>query len=484
MNNNTADTVERWGIFELVLSGPTSGNPFVEITFAAEFSFKNRVIYADGFYDGDGIYRVRCMPDAVGEWRYVTRSACPDLAGITGSFVCVEPSAGNHGPLRVHNTYHFAYADGTPYVEVGTTCYAWTHQGDEMEEQTLATLKSAPFNKIRMCIFPKHYAYNANEPVYYPYERDAGGNWDFTRFNPAYFRHQEKRVGQLRDLGIEADLILLHPYDRWGFAHMDAESNDRYLRYVVARLAAYRNVWWSMANEYDLMPWLTIADWDRMFRVVQETDPYRHLRSIHNCREFYDHAKRWVTHASIQRWDVEQTRLWREQYRKPVVIDECRYEGNIPRQWGCITAEEMVRRFWETAVRGGYCGHGETYLHPQDLLWWSKGGVLHGQSPARLAFFRHILEQGPADGHEPIDGVIEYRWPCVGKSGEYYLTYFGIHQPALVDLNLPAGIRFRGEIIDTWNMTVSSCVPEILSGSVSVAMPGKPYMALRLRKIT
>ncbi len=35
----------------------------------------------------------------------------------------------------------------------------------------------------------------------------------------------------------------------------------------------------------------------------------------------------------------------------------------------------MVRRFWETAVRGGYCGHGETYLHPEDILWWSKGGV-------------------------------------------------------------------------------------------------------------
>ena len=30
-----------------------------------------------------------------------------------------------------------------------------------------------------------------------------------------------------------------------------AAVDDRYLRYVVARLAAYRNVWWSLANEYD-----------------------------------------------------------------------------------------------------------------------------------------------------------------------------------------------------------------------------------------
>ena len=37
---------------------------------------------------------------------------------------------------------------------------------------------------------------------------------------------------------IEADLILFHPYDRWGYATMPAEADDRYLRYVIARLCA------------------------------------------------------------------------------------------------------------------------------------------------------------------------------------------------------------------------------------------------------
>ena len=474
--------VERWGIFDLALAGPTAGNPFTDVAFGAEFSFKNRIVRADGFYDGAGVYRVRCMPDEVGEWRYVTHSNVAALDGARGSFICTAASTGNHGPVGLRNTYHFAYADGSPYWQIGTTCYAWTHQGDELEEQTLATLSGAPFNKMRMCIFPKHYAYNANEPVYYPFERAAGGGWDFTRFNPAYFQHQEKRIGQLRDLGIEADLILFHPYDRWGFAAMDADSDDRYLRYLVARLAAYRNVWWSMANEYDLMPNKTTADWDRFFRIVQEGDPYQHLRSIHNCREFFDHGKPWITHCSVQRWNVEDTRQWRDQYKKPVVLDECRYEGNIPNQWGSITAEEMVRRFWETAVRGGYCGHGETYLHPQDLLWWSKGGVLHGQSPARLAFLRRILEQGPSSGLEPIDGVIEYRWPCAGRPGEYYLTYFGIHQPRRQDVSLPEGVAFTAEIIDTWDMTITP-LPGTLQGKTSVSLPGKPYIALRLRKV-
>jgi len=111
------------------------------------------------------------MPDTPGRWTTVTRSNVDELDGVMGEFTCVEPSAGNHGPVGVRNTYHFAYADGTPYFPVGTTCYAWVHQGTAIEEQTLATLTHAPFNKLHMCVFPKHYTYNENDPELHPFER-------------------------------------------------------------------------------------------------------------------------------------------------------------------------------------------------------------------------------------------------------------------------------------------------------------------------
>jgi hypothetical protein len=126
--------------------------------------------------------------------------------------------------------------------------YAWNHQGDALEEQTLATLKDSPFNKIRMCVFPKHYSFNENEPVYYPFPRNTKGENDYAHFNPEFFRHLEKRVSELEAMGIEADLILFHPYDNWGYSKMPADVDDRYLHYIVARLAAYRNVSWSMAQ--------------------------------------------------------------------------------------------------------------------------------------------------------------------------------------------------------------------------------------------
>jgi len=486
--------VEQWGIFEVALPGLAEGNPFIEVTLSARFEHGGRANEATGFYDGEGTYRVRFMPEVPGEWRYVTRSNRPALDGKIGTFVCTEPSPGNHGPVHVADTYHFRYADGTPYYPVGTTLYAWVHQGDALEEQTLKTLRSAPFNKVRMCVFPKAYLYNNNEPPRYPFEKKADGGWDFARFSPDFFRHLEKRVGDLGALGIEADVILFHPYDRWGFARMDAESDDRYLRYVVARLAAHRNVWWSLANEFDLVAGYEpgamersankrVEDWDRLFRIVRDGDPYRHLRSIHNCRVWYDHSKPWVTHASIATpWHLEdfgRAKLPREQYRKPVIFDEVGYEGDLKEDWGQLSAQEMVHRFWVATVAGCYVTHGETYRDPEDVIWWSKGGVLHGQSPARIAFLRRLLEAGPPRGLEPVSwgGGVE----GAAKGGVYALFYFGKQSPGRHTFATPEGARYRADIVDTWEMTITP-VPGLHTAPIALDLPGKPGIAVRLTK--
>ncbi|MGA2061114.1 MAG: DUF5605 domain-containing protein [Thermoguttaceae bacterium] len=493
--------MEQWDVFEVALKGPTDGNPFVDVTFAARFTQGGVSKEVAGFYDGEGMYRVRFMPEQAGRWRYETMSNRAELDKKSGEFSVARPTPKNHGPVRVAGMFHFAYADGAPFRQIGTTCYAWIHQGDALEEQTLASLAAAPFNKLRMCVFPKSYAYNENEPVYYPFQGAPPNKWDFERFNPKFFQHLEKRVGQLRDLGIEADVILFHPYDKghWGFDRMGAAADDRYLRYLVARLAAYRNVWWSLANEFDFIKEKSDADWDRLFQIVQDSDPYGHLRSIHNGSRLYNHTLPWVTHASIQNGsaveDFGRAALYRDVYRKPIVFDEVKYEGNIDQRWGQLTAEEMVHRFWQGAIAGTYVGHGETYLDPHDVLWWSKGGALHGQSPARIEFLKKVLESAPPEGLEPIDKWEDPR--IAGKAGEYYLIYFGKERPAQWIFKLPRskiadGARFRVEILDTWNMTITPVDGVFKTTAVnryvvqaeenrSVNLPGTPYMALRIR---
>ncbi|MGA2173765.1 MAG: DUF5060 domain-containing protein [Verrucomicrobiota bacterium] len=509
-NLSAAGSVEQWGVFELALNGPTNGNPFVDVNLSARFTQGDAAIEAGGFYDGEGVYRVRFMPERQGTWHYVTTSSAKELGGKSGELSVAPPSADNHGPVHVAHTFHFAYADGRPYRELGTTCYAWIHQNEDLQEQTLRTLASSPFNKVRMCVFPKRYDWNKNEPPLYPFEGQPASLWDFTRLNPRFFQHLERRVLDLQKLGIEADVILFHPYDQghWGFDRMPAEADDRYLRYVVARLAAYRNVWWSLANEYDFMKKKKESDFVRFGEMVSRDDPYHHLLSIHNGGKIFNQTLPWITHASIQNGsaveDAGRAVLYRDAYGKPVVFDEVKYEGNLPRRWGDLSAEELVFRFWEGTIAGTYVGHGETYLSPDDVIWWSKGGVLKGQSPARLAFLKTVLDEAPPEGIEPID---KWQDPTYGgQASKFYLVYLGKQTPQSWEFQIPkaaqgggmapaAGMKFTAEVLDTWNMTLTP-VEGVFTlkkkdnfsfadkDGRPIALPGRPYMAIRIKRVS
>jgi len=491
--------VERWGRWEATFEGPATGNPDRDVTLTATFRQGETTLRVAGFYDGEGTYRLRFMPPSIGEWTYVVQSSRAELDGKQGRLTCVAPSGRNHGPVVVHDTFHFAYADGTPYRPIGTTCYAWTHQDDALEQQTLETLKTSPFNKIRMCVFPKNYAFNATEPPRYPFPGKPA-SFDKSRFNSEFFRHLEQRLQQLQDLGIEADLILFHPYDkgRWGFDSMTAEEDERYLRHVVARFGSFRNVWWSLANEYDFLKQKSEADWDRLCQTVAEADPFEHLLSIHNAFRIYNHSQPWITHASIQNGSAvaEHGRgvIYRDVYRKPIVFDEAKYEGNIEQRWGNISAEEMVHRFWIGTIEGMYVGHGETLKHPENILWWAKGGELHGESPRRIAFLKKVLESNPPGGIEPIDKWQESRMG--GRPGEFGILYFGKETPSEWTVSLPhsyseKSLTVRMEIIDAWNMTVTpidgtfplertSKYKLTCPSRPTISLPGLPMQAIRI----
>ncbi len=86
-----ARTVEQWGMYEAAVKGPSGGNPFVDVEFGARFRNGATEKVVDGFYDGEGAYRMRFMPESQGEWSYQTVSNAPELTGLTGSFKCVPP---------------------------------------------------------------------------------------------------------------------------------------------------------------------------------------------------------------------------------------------------------------------------------------------------------------------------------------------------------------------------------------------------------
>lgn len=494
------ESIHKWSPQEYRIQGPEDGNPFLDHWISMDVEGPLGCKCIPGFYDGNGEYVVRFMPEIEGE--HVLRMHADFLKEDWTKHVIVQGNLpDHHGPVHVSGT-HFAYADGKPYFSIGTTCYVWLWQNDKLVEETLQTLKNSPFNKIRFCIFPKHYPYNLREPRSYPYPgipmdssvltdenfmeygpESAGNSFQTDRFNPSHFRHLESCVKRLMDLGIEADLILFHPYDRWGFSTMSREADLLYVRYVCARLSAYPNVWWSLANEYDLLFKKSTMDWEKIAREIVLSDPYHHLRSIHHCREPYDASRSWITHVSWQRTDLYKSGEVTDQligrYGKPVVMDEIAYEGNIQYGWGNLTGEELVRRFWETALRGGYPGHGETFLSEDNILWWSHGGVLHGESPARITFLKEVLGSLPDGG---LTLSPECEWDEVraesGRNGEWILCYFSFMRPSFRDFRFENQKTYQVDVIDTWNMTIESA--GIFRGHFRIQLPARQYMAIRL----
>ncbi|MEN8905340.1 MAG: DUF5060 domain-containing protein [Clostridiales bacterium] len=492
----------QWDYTEIVFESDFEGNPYKDVELSASFEKGDYKIEILGFYDDNNLWKIRFMPPEIGEWKFKTSSNLSSLKDLEGIIKCTKAEEGVHGLVQVSDKTQFSYSDGTAYYPIGTTCYVWNLQGDELEKKTLETLKKSPFNKIRFCIYPKRYTFNYNEPESYPFlgkveekwnpqnqddytPRPRHSWWDYDFFNPEYFQHIDNCVLELRKLGIEADLILFHPYDfgAWGFDCIPEEVNNRLLKYLVARLGAFRNIWWAFANEYDLFQNKAIHEWDRYMKLVAKIDPYNHLRSIHNCREFFDHTKPWITHCSIQSKGFVQISKWLDSYKKPIVIDECGYEGNIDRNWGNITGKELINRFWQGFALGAYVGHGETYINPEENLWWSKGGTLQGDSTERIAFLRSIIEEIPEKYFsliKPTDSFMRKTAGC-GIYPEFGLFYFGVHQPSFQLIDLPDSGTWQIDIIDTWEMTITSAGSNF-SGHCRLDLPSKEGIAIRIKK--
>ena len=419
-----------------------------------------------------------------------------------------------HGPVRACGR-HFMYEDGTRYTPVGTTVYALAHQPEALIRRTLKTLSEAPFNKVRYCIFPKSYDYNHNEPELFAFHRKPDGTWDVNRPCMEFWEHFERIITELDKMGIQSDLILFHPYDRWGFAELSMEENRIYLDYLLRRLAAFPSVWWSMANEYDLMFQRGISDWYELEEYIAAHDPYGHLLSNHQCIVAYDFGRKNVTHCCLQLRDVNRAKEFSEKYQKPVIYDELAYEGNLPLDWGNISGFELADRLWSLYAQGAYGTHGEVFLSDDEVLWWAKGGILKGESPARIAFLKTVLQE--ADGPLEAWNLLEFAEPGEGfsvadmlrgvrkdnplaelyyfgegpekdgmfRSPEYagrygtqfFLRYFGRTCPGLTTLYLPEDRSYQVEVIDIWEMTKTRAYFGA-SGKTRIRLPGKEGIAV------
>jgi len=243
----------KWKPAEFTFTAKQSyANPFKDVALGGTFtSPSGRQVDVRGFYAGQGKWKLRFSPDEEGKWALETRSDPPD-SGMNyqhKSLNCTE--AKSHGPVIVdpeHPT-RFCYADGTPYLHLGDTIYN-LFCGRPTAAQSAAFIQDAAkwrINKFRVLLW------DWQENVQYPFSVAKDGTVDFDRYDLDYYDRIEGLLRQMGKAGINAALILRisnppivvkNRKQRGSY-----EQFENYLRYSIARLASFPNVWWELENE-------------------------------------------------------------------------------------------------------------------------------------------------------------------------------------------------------------------------------------------
>jgi hypothetical protein len=461
-------------------------NPFVDVALDAEFVSPSGVVHTvPGFYDGDGVWRVRFSPGEPGRWSYriAATPADPELAS-DGS-VEVTPRT-TRGFLRATpgEAWGFRYESGEPVLLVGDTVYnlfAETYLGNDVRPY-LRRRAGQGFNLLRMSLVvqpfcpPNAYTKWADRRIW-PW---GGSEWcpQFDRFDLRYFRAVDETVRLVDEAGLGIEMIMEMPGTGSPFGRRDlftAEAEELWIRYLLARYDAYPSVYfWTLANEYE---YLTneyrhnpAADrWAlRVARLVKRLAPHGHPVTVHSGPELPPFASRfranpdavdvimyqtWGTTGPNDAWlaaGIEDTITKAlAGWAGSAVFAEYGYEtspelADIMPGHGHLDPDHTRRGAW----RGAFCGVGVVAgFHQQ---WWGFGDYAVDQpGVAALTHLRHFLtdvlafEELRPVGDLILDGPTEpgHR-PLVLSSVDRRVVAVYLPVGGEVTLDLPAaGVR-------------------------------------------
>jgi Protein of unknown function (DUF4038)/Domain of unknown function (DUF5060)/Putative collagen-binding domain of a collagenase len=378
----SATTISQWSVYELTLTAAERyANPYTEVTPSATFIAPDGgVISVRGFWDGEQTFRYRFTPTMPGSWAYTT-SATPADAGLasSGTIEVTAPTGGAHGFLRRTSSRaerdQFVFDDGTPFFMWGQTYYELIRNvmagGDW--EHALRNSRANGLSKVRIALT------TWGDPANPFADRQPFIGDDHDRPDPAYWQAFDRIVHFSAEHGLVNDLILFVDAAR---AFGTPAQDERYVRYVIARYAAYPHVIWCLTNEWEYTG-KDRAYWDRLGTLVRAEDPWAahgdRVRSLSIHQKtglrfaFSDAA--WVSHATVQ-YGVRNGRYqhgdqWghasivKNQGRgMPVINDEYGYIGE--EEPFVLTRTQHRQAIWAIALAGGYGSAGDGSVGQQD----------------------------------------------------------------------------------------------------------------------
>lgn len=418
------DSAVKFGVHEITLSGDGSvTNPFdtaARITFTPPSGAKQaKTVYA--FYDGGNTWRARVYVSEVGEWNWSsTCNSDKGLDGKAGTFKAVDSKL--RGRLLPHpkNPRHWQTENGRWFLNIVDTAYFLLSPVDAQSQpiseedfqeyvrdtvdhgitSLFAGLLSAPASVEEEGAWTRRYF--------------ADGNINLLRHDR--FRFSDRRLRWLLDHypDVAIELILFPRGVRYGgdeqfWKKLTAAQKERILRYVVARFAAYPQLFWLIAN--DVHYGKRFPNNNAYVREVgayfKKRDPWQHPMSTGHARrvDFFFGEEDWATYLHLENaYDLGAGQYAKHhRFAKPVLLGEDRYEQDHPDRFDPIDMRYFQRRlYWAWLLSGGCANYGGRWwvLHP-----YTQTGKRQTPNP-RPAY--NFIHKAPLHGLDSVKFIRDY----------------------------------------------------------------------------
>lgn len=425
-----------------------------------------------GFFDGDGkgagnaktgnVWKLRFMPDELGEWNYVW-SWSDGTPGGQGTFTSVSEGAGK-GILRAYakNPRWFAYNGTEPvwlksYYETGHGAIAQPF--DWVSANVYQPMIDRGYNHLQvnwllsLCCFDQYYTdgpaqSTTNLALYEQGKASSTMKLDV-------WQMMERHVAWLNDRNIGLHMFLGFDGSKNqgpSWASLSEMEKDFYVRYVVARLGPYANIaGWNFV-------WEPPGDREThelgLARLLQKHDVFKHLRTYQDEHPRSNEYQRpEYTFAAIENHlmaaaDRNADRpYWKEAWThheaclagyvtgKPVYMSE----GNAlwRRYWQSrtgATQDDLRQSAWGCATAGAsFCWNGHASeanlkaLGPEGLPFHGADNP-YARSAAELDTLARVMtEEVTFHSMTPEDGLLSAHEPrrvwCLAEPGRQYLVF-------------------------------------------------------------
>ncbi len=435
-------------------------NPFADVTLQAAFTDPDgRRVAFWGFHDGDGqggatgkVWRIRFMPDKPGTWSWQARFS-DGTAGKAGTFECVAPGA-RPGPLRPDpaNPRWFMSADGSRRHLHGYYYLDYFSDHDDAFRDATASLQADGYTLVMPMAYIRGRQTKGalRQPVQPTYAwRTDGDAVDFARFDLATWRRLDERIKWAADRG-----IALYTFD--GFfpnigKHVPKEREDLYIRYTLARHAAFWNVLWNVGFEvWEHYPYQRVREWAAKIRAL---DPWKHPVSWHDQGlrdKKYPHGVPEATYANLQK-EFRNARpafefVLANDFAKPVFASETNWEQPDGTYDKPRNRTEVRRGIWGMSLAGAMTMYADWTANYDPARPESRLRLGDGKGRRDVVRANQFMSGLPWWTMAPCPNLVaDGDDVCLGAPGRRYVVFS--EEGRSIALDLPAG-TYRGE---WWN---------------------------------